>query len=702
MGVFVVIVVVLIGLATWEPLTAHRVAAPPAHRYDSVIARDDFGVPHIFGKTDPDVAYGIGYAHAEDDFWTLQQVLAMVRGREGALLGGDGAKIDFAAHLLGARTTVDRDYMKQPADVRLLLDGYASGVNAYARRHPGEVKLAKLFPVDGRDVATGFVVRSPFFYGLDGVLGALVGNKPLPPETAGAVPDAPDPAVLPAEGTMNGSNAFVVAPKRSADGFTRLVSNSHQPWSGGEAWYELVVHSGQGWDFAGATFPGAPYPLLGHNRTLGWTNTVDRPDVVDIYKLTLNKAGDAYRFDGRWRTLETQRVWLPVKLWGPFVLPVPKTLYRSIQGPVIVNDSGAYAIRYGGADQLRMVEQYYRLNRAHNGSEWSAAMALRGVPGTNFLYADATGRIAYVYNASFPNRKPGYDYAHVLPGDTSADYAPGTVAYAAYPKNIDPRSGFLINANNTPYQAAGAGSEIAPQPPLLGVETDTTNRGTRALELMGADRSISAADLYGIKYDTGIARDGWAGRWFRDIMAAPDRGDAGVRAAKAVLAKWDWNLDGRGPADAMAAILMRAGQKWHYQRQPELDPHDELAKAAAYLKEHFGRIDVPLGTVLRLRHGKVDLPMDGGPEVLRAASLWDEAPDGRLVVKHGDSFIMFMAWDRQGRVSSRSIQPYGAATTRPDSPHYADQAPLFVKHQLKPVWFYPADLKQHVERVYRP
>ena len=94
--------------------------------------------------------------------------------------------------------------------------------------------------------------------------------------------------------------------------------------------------------------------------------------------------------------------------------------------------------------------------------------------------------------------------------------------------------------------------------------------------------------------------------------------------------------------------------------------------------------------------------MDGGPDVLRAAALWDEAPDGRLAVRHGDSFIMFIAWDRQGRVSSQSIQPFGAATTRPDSPHYADQAPLFVRHRMKPVWFDPAQLKGHVERVYRP
>ena len=145
LGLLALLILIAIGLATWEPLTAHRASPPSAHRYDSVIARDGFGVPHIFGKTDADTAYGIAYAHAEDDFATLQQVLAMTRGREGAMLGGDGAKVDFAMHLLGARATVARDYVKQPADVRALLDGYASGLNAYAARHPGEVRLAKLF-----------------------------------------------------------------------------------------------------------------------------------------------------------------------------------------------------------------------------------------------------------------------------------------------------------------------------------------------------------------------------------------------------------------------------------------------------------------------------------------------------------------------------------------------------------------------------
>ena len=705
LGLAVLVVPVLTGLAAWEPLIAARATAPPVpRRYDTVIVRDRWGVPHVFGRSDADAAYGIAYAHAEDDFATLQEVMAMTRARLGAITGSDGAKVDYVVHLLGARATVERDYDRQPADVRALLDGYAAGLNLYAARHPAEVRLARLFPVDGRDVAVGFVVRSPFFFGLEGTLGALAAGTPLPRESAGTTPDASDPTPAAPVGNFNGSNAFAIAPRRSTDGATRLVSNAHQPWRGGTAWYELVVQSGQGWHFAGATFPGAPYPLIGHGETLGWTNTVDRPDLTDVYRLTLNGAGDAYRFDGRWRPLEARRVWLPVKLWGPFVLPVPRMVYRAIQGPVIQNKAGAFAIRYGGADQLRMVEEYYRLSRARNWAEWSRALAMQGVPATNFLYADRTGRIAHVYNAAFPNRKPGFDYRHILPGDTSAAYAPGTVAWARVPQHLDPPSGFLVNANNSPFQASGMGSEMDPRgfSPLLGIETDTTNRATRAIELFGALRKVSEADVERIKYDTGLAKEGWAARWFADLARTDPHGDAQIAAAQALLARWNRDFDGHHPGQALAALLMRTGQKWHYQRQPEIDPHTALVEATAYLMRVFGRLDPPLGAMLRLRQGKTDLPLDGAPEVLRAASLWDEAPDGRLAVKNGDSFLMFMAWDRQGRVSSRSVQPFGAATTRPASAHYTDQAPLFVAHRTKPVWFTRAQLRPNVERVYRP
>ena len=140
--------------------------------------------------------------------------------------------------------------------------------------------------------------------------------------------------------------------------------------------------------------------------------------------------------------------------------------------------------------------------------------------------------------------------------------------------------------------------------------------------------------------------------------------DPELAKAQGLLAQWDFTADGQGPADALAVMVLGEAMRKSYGLNPPPDPRETLAKAVAHLTQHFGRIDPPLGDVLRLRQGSVDLPMLGGSDTLRAASLWDEQPDGRLAVKHGDSFIMLIRWDKDGTLTSESIQPYGAATSR--------------------------------------
>ena len=338
------IFVVLIGLMTWEPFAAQRGVAPDGHRtYSAEIVRSEFGVPHIYGETDADVAYGVAIAHAEDDFFTLQDVVAMARGRYGAIAGEEGAQLDYAYHLLDARGTADRHYDAVPEDTRALFEAYAVGLNQFAADHPGEVKLANLFPVNGKDVATGFALRQPFFFGLGNTIGPLVAGEPLAREFGPAIPPAdgaveptPDakpirepeaaeetpnvarahPLSIGENGAMSGSNAWAIAPSKSGDGVTRLVSNAHQPWEGGVAWYELVVESNEGWHYAGANFPGSPFPFLGHNEHLGWTNTVNRPDMVDVYELEMDASGEKYKLDGEWLELESKSVILPIKMGG--------------------------------------------------------------------------------------------------------------------------------------------------------------------------------------------------------------------------------------------------------------------------------------------------------------------------------------------------------------------------------------------------
>jgi acyl-homoserine-lactone acylase len=129
-----------------------------------------------------------------------------------------------------------------------------------------------------------------------------------------------------------------------------------------------------------------------------------------------------------------------------------------------------------------------------------------------------------------------------------------------------------------------------------------------------------------------------------------------------------------------------------YNNKPFPDVAEKLKAASDHLTAHFGRLDPPLGDLVRLRQGKLDLPVDGGSDTLRAATTWDVADDGRLSLKHGDSFIMWIEWQPGQKVSSRSVQPFGAASTRPQSPHYTDQMALFVEHRLKPVHFWRDDL----------
>lgn len=706
----VLLLIAFVALATWEPFAAPRFAPPPPRAYAAEIVRDEFGVPHIYGKTDADVAYGVAQAHAEDDFSTLQDVVAMARGRYGAVRGTEGAQVDYLYHLLDARGTAQRRYPLLPADTRALFEAYATGLNDFAAKHPGEVKLGRLFPVNGLDVATGFALRQPFFFGLADVIGPLVEGKPLRPESGPAIPaTAPRSGAAGAmplpwgeDGALAGSNAFVVAPKKSG-GPSVLVSNSHQPFRGGVAWYELVVESGEGWHFAGANFPGSPFPFLGHNETLGWTNTVNRPDMVDVYRLVLDESGTKYKMGARWLPLERKVVTLPVR-FGPVTLPIRREIWRSAHGPVIRNAKGAFAVRYGGMDRLDQLDAYYRLNKARTLAEWQAQIARLAIPSTNFLYADAAGNIAYVYNAAIPQRLPGHDWRGILPGDDPRLIWTGPVAPDALPQYVNPASGWLMNANNTPFYAAGAGSDLPfdSVPPEMGVELDMTNRARRAWRLMSAAPRLDRATLEAIKFDMCYDRAGYIERMLDDIKALDLRGDRRLAEAQALVARWDLCSDNSGRSDALTVLLVREWMSASYQHKAWPDPRKELARAADHLMTHFGRLDPPQSELMRLRRvansTASDLPLDGGSDTLRASTTWDVAEDGRLAVKHGDSYVLWAEWLPGQRVTSRSIQPFGAATTRPDSPHYVDQATLFVQHRFKPVHFWREDVLANAAR----
>jgi penicillin amidase/acyl-homoserine-lactone acylase len=698
-----VLALAVLAIFAWalSPAPPDFAAAPllaAAQHYDARIARDPFGVPHIRGARDADVAYGLAWAHCEDDFRTIQEVALATRGRLASVNGLEAAPIDYLAQLLGAYADVARRYERDvPADVKTLAEGYAAGVNHYAATHPDDA-LPGVFPLTGADVVAGFAFKTPFFYGLDRTFLALFGDEPPRAPVRGALSLLSGPHAI-------GSNAVAVAPQRSADGATRLLVNSHQPYTGPVAWYEVRVQSDAGWDMTGGVFPGSPVVLHGTGPTLGWANTVNLPDLADVYRLEIDPDDEyRYRLDGEWRELEVGEAEISLKLLGRLRWTERRETLRSLHGPVLRRPHGTYAIRYAGMGELRQLEQLYRQNRARDFAEWLAALRLRALPSNNFVYADRTGNIAYVYNALLPKRAPGVDWRGIVPGDRSEWIWRELLPFDALPTVINPRAGFVANANHTPYAATNDPENPRPEdfPPEAGIETYFTNRGRRALELFGADDSITAEEFRAYKYDKRYSDESEARAIVEELLERIAPGDAELGAARRVLARWQLTTEA---SDTSAALAVATALPIVAAQRRGAAPPDALASlrgAIAALKRHHGRIDPRWRDVNRIRRGTLDLGVGGGPDVLRAVETDRLGDDGRFVAQTGDTLILFSTWDAAGAQSVETIHQFGSATLDESSPHYADQLPLFVAEKTKRVPLSEAELLALGAMTYRP
>jgi len=692
-GAVALVALVVLGLA--GVVAADRMSQPPAPdraaliaraaQYHARIQRDHFGVPHISGPTDPDVAFGLGFAHSEDDFATLQEASLTSRGQLAALEGPKGAVTDYLVRLFRVRETVAARYATDlPPDVRAVLEAYADGVNYYAALHPGKTAPG-LLPLTGQDVAAGFVFHTPFFYGLDGVVRKITS------------PTKVQAGILPI-----GSNGMAVAASKSADGATRLLVNSHQPYVGQVSWYEAVLDSGQGWHVAGGFFPGSPFMLHGHNAHLGWANTVNDPNLSTVYRLTINPANsDQYRLDGQWKDFEKSDAALRIKLWGPLFWTVHRPLLWSAHGPVFKTDHGVFALRYAGMNEVRQSLQYYRLDKAENRDQWLAAMRLQALPSINYIYADEQGNIGYVYNGLFPARAEGRDWSQIQPGDRSDLIWHGYLPFERVPQIWNPTSGYVFNSNNTPFQATGAADALKPQDfsPTMGLQTNMTNRAYRAEETFGADPAITAEKFRAYKFDIAYSARSEIAAMIAEVVQVDPGSDTDLKAAQALLKSWDRRTNVGSRAAALAVLM---GTEAHRSDDhPDVKPIDALRHAITTLKTHFGRIDPEWGQVNRIHRGALNLAIDGGPDTYRAVYGVPQK-DGTLAAVDGDTFIMFVTWDKQGRLSSDSIHQFGSATLDAKSPHYGDQTPLFVAMKTKPVLFTQAQLAGQTEADYRP
>ncbi|WP_425408725.1 penicillin acylase family protein [Hyphococcus sp.] len=663
-----------------------RAAKAAAAAYDARIIRDAYGVPHIYGARDADAAFGLGYAHAEDDWETIEEVLFFARGTLAQRAGRDAALTDYLVAAMGAMDDIEARYDADLSpQTRALAEGYAAGLNLYcaekkSRCAPGAA------PVTGHDIVAGFATRTPFFYGLDEHLTKLFEGDM---EIADKAARAKETFLRVPQDFETGSNAMAVAPSRAADGHTRLMVNSHQPYEGPVAWYEARVKSEEGWDMIGALFPGAPLILHGAGPDLGWTFTVNKPDLVDVYALKVDneKKPARYEFAGGWRDFDVKEVKFRVHIWGPFSLPVTRRALSSVHGPVFETDEGVFAVSYAGRGEIRTIEQYYRLNRARNYAEWRDAMEMMAIPSLNVVYADGDGVIAYYYNAALPVRAENIDWSKAQDGGDPALVWRGRRSLNDVPQVVMPASGYVVNANHTPFEASGADDNPRPEnfPPHFGVDTRATNRGIRIQALYGGDASITGEEFVAYKMDDVYAPSSRLMELVNSLIVTLDGKDASMQPAVDLLKGWDGAVTRDSRAAPLAILTAQRARGFLINDEnPETPDYVEaLTAVKGELEDAYGRIDPEWGEVVRLQRGDVSLPLDGGPDTLRAVYGARASDDYPLAAAGGDTYILYADWSGPRDVAIKTIHQYGAATLDRASPHYADQAPLFAAEEWK-------------------
>ncbi|KPP81473.1 MAG: acyl-homoserine-lactone acylase [Oceanicaulis sp. HLUCCA04] len=677
-------------------------ALADAMHFEAEIFRDQWGVPRVLGPTDGDAAFALAYAHSEDDFATIQYALRAALGPEMLAADESEARGAYLVQALGVTDLVAAEYETQLSlDTRALLSGYAAGLNYYAALHPDE-RVRDLFPVTGEDVAALAAFYFPLFYGMSDVLTELFAPDTQRDGARGQ--ELQVHFIAPGEQHELGSNAIAVAPARSDDGATRVVINSHQPVEGPVAWYETHMMSDEGLNFAGGTFPGVPVLHLGANPGMAHAATINRPDVIDVYELTLSDDDRAYLLDGEYVPFERSQARMLVHLWGPFAFQVTRPIERSVHGTVLRTERGVFAIRHATQGDLRGVEQTYLLMRAQNLDEYEEAMEMLAMGNTNRIVGDSTGRIARYYNARMPVRldEPGLDWRGTLPGDRSdlvwSEFAP----FDALPHMVDPEAGYVVDANHTPFRVTLTDEDPreADFPSTFGIETHMTNRGLVATTALAELETISREELLAIKWDHSFHPDSQAMQ-LRDELLAMDWSDEPLMAdALAVIEAWDGNADFDNPHAALSLLTYQpvGTARAAGNAGPPLD--EALRDAAVYLAEHHGRLDPPWREVNFIKRGDVAIPLQGGPDTLRAV-YGQRDGDGTLRMVAGDGLVMLAEWDADGEFSLWAVHHFGSSN-RPGAEHYTSQMQDFADEQMRRVPMTVEAVRESAVEAYRP
>ena len=657
------------------------------------IIRDNFGVPHVYASTDPEVAYGFAWAQAEDHFKLIQEGYLAGNGLLGKLIGLKGAGADFLTQLIQSEETVDKYYNTLDEKFIALSEGFAAGLNAYAKKYPEQILEKKLFPLTVKKLLRYTQLQLFISNEADKLVSGIVNNSLSWPYKI--------------EEDSKGSNFIAISRNRTGSDETFLAINTHQPLEGPTSWYEAHLVSEEGTNIIGAAFPGTPCILTGANEYLGWTHTVNYPDKADVYALQMHpKKKDVYLVDGKPYKLEKFKAKLTLKFLG-INIPIKKKFYRSIYGPTLKNKTGVYSVRTPSTTNITAIEQWWKMNKATNFSEFYKVLEMKALPGYNIGYADRNDTIFYISNGKIPIRAEGYDWLDVVPGNTLETLWDSYYDIKDLPQVVKPASGFVYNANHSPFKSSSeADNPIAENfAKEINFETYDNNRSTRLLQLLEEEERIDYKRFKRIKYDHQLPTPLQYN--YMDLNPLFDMKVADYPEVSTLLTdiqNWDriTNPTSYG-AGAYASLYYQLTPFYYQLGKDRIFTKEALYEALKITKDHlktyFNAERIQLGEFQKLVRGNKELPIYGLPDVVTAMR-GQPYKDGKIKITHGESYIGLVRFT-PNKTYFESVISFGNSR-RPESPHYTDQMELYSNFETKTMSFDRSDVMKTAKKVYAP
>ncbi len=649
---------------------------------------DSYGVPHIFAGTNQEMYYAFGWAQMNNHANLILKLYAQSRGRAAEYFGKDYIESDRQILLFDLPGLARSSYLKQGKEYKSYLDAFVKGMNDYAKANPDSIgeNFRQVLPVTGEDILshTLRVICLEFLAADD-----IYAVKRL---------------------TAPGSNSLAIGPSRSESGNAMLISNPHLPWSDFFLWFEAHLNSSEIHTY-GVALVGMPVLTIAFNDNLGWTHTVNPIDASDRYELTLK--GDGYLLDGKTEPFDKREVTIKIKQDDGSLLEQKFEFKNSKHGPV-TGEKGdkAYAVRIAGLGNTGIIEQYHKMARAADLSEFESALKMLQNPMFNVIYADRSGNILYLFGGDVPVRSEGdFAFWHGTVDGTDSKYIWDKYhTYSDLPRVLNPPAGFVQNCNDAPW--------VCTYPPVLEPDSfpsymaplGTYWRAQRTINMIKDNHSITFDQLVGYKLNTEMEV---ADRFLGDLLAAVKEypSPEALKAAE-VLKSWDKKTDN----DSRGAILF--GAWWNQVRgnmfevqwneaNPVTTPSglkdrklavELLIKASKTVMDQYGSLDIAWGEVNRFRMAGLDYPANGGPDnygIFRTMYFVDDKDNKKHAVA-GDTYVAVTEFGK--KTHAMVLLSYGNAT-RPGNKHIGDQLKMLSEKKLRPALLDEDEIMKNLEKT---